>query len=165
MTLGAREAQPERDPDRTFRSRCGLHVRAWKRAAPPPEGAGDPPAYAPAPEMRICLWSEQRQQKDDAILAGKRQRFEQRLAALNAGLSRKNCTKRYDKVLERQGHLKQRYRLVSAQYDMVVERDQAAVSQRKGPCGRKPRPAVPRRAGVPRRASATQAAGAQLDSP
>ena len=140
VTRGKREAPPARDPDCQFRSRCGLLVRAWKRAAPEPEGTGDAPCDATGPEMRICLWSEQRQQKDDAILAGKRQRFEQRLAALHAGLSRKNCTKRYDKVLERLGRLKQRYRLVSAQYDIVVERDGGGRSATQGAARREAAP-------------------------
>ncbi len=42
--------------------------------------------------------------------------------ALHAGLARKGCTKRYDKVLERLGRLKERYRQVAGQYDIAVER-------------------------------------------
>ena len=91
-------------------------------------------------ETRICIWSEQRQKKEDAILAGKRQRFERELAALHAGLTRKRCTKRYDKVIEKLGRLKQRYRLVAAHYDIGVERAADAVVQRKGPRGGQPRP-------------------------
>ena len=132
VTRGKLEAPPARDPDCQFRSRCGLLVRAWKRAGPEPTGAGTAPADATGPEMRICLWSEQRKQKDDAVLAVKRQRFQRELTALHAGLTRKHCTKRYDKMLERLGRLKQRYRLVSAHYDIVVELDETARTQRKG---------------------------------
>ena len=38
------------------------------------------------------------------------------------GQARKGCTKRYDKVLEQLGRLKERYRQVAGQYDIAVER-------------------------------------------
>ncbi len=47
---------------------------------------------------------------------------EANLAWLRAGLARKGCTKRYDKVLERLGLLKERYRQVAGQYDIAIER-------------------------------------------
>ena len=65
------------------------------------------------------MWSQQRQQKDEAIVAWRRERFEAEVRALHAGLTRKGCTKHYDKVLER---LKERYRQVAGQYDIAVER-------------------------------------------
>ena len=52
----------------------------------------------------------------------RRERFEAEVRALHAGLARKGCTKRYDKVLERLGRLKERYRQVAGQYDITVER-------------------------------------------
>ena len=48
--------------------------------------------------------------------------IEAEVRALHAGLARKGCTKRYDKVLERLGRLKERYRQVAGQYDIAVER-------------------------------------------
>ena len=58
----------------------------------------------------------------EAIVARRRERFEAEVRALHAGLARKGCTKRYDKVLERLGRLKERYRQVAGQYDIAVER-------------------------------------------
>ena len=139
---GARKAPPARAPDCEFLTRCGLQARAWKLAEErEPEGAaGHAEEQAEEQETRICIWSEQRQKKEDAILAGKRQRFERELAALHAGLTRKRCTKRYDKVIEKLGRLKERYRLVAAHYDIGVERAADAAVQRKGPRGGQPRP-------------------------
>ena len=115
---------PAQDPELSFRTRHGTAARAWRlRSA---DG-----------ESELCLWSEERQAKDDAILAKQRQRFEQELQALHAGLAKKGCTKRYDKVVERLGRLKERYRRVSGQYDLVVEPAKTATSTgRKTP--RKP---------------------------
>lgn len=44
----------------------------------------------------LCIWSEQIQAKDDAILAQQRERFEEELGALHEGL-----TKKTDRSLER----------------------------------------------------------------
>ena len=107
---GKRQAPPPRAADCEFVTRCGLAAKAWQLSA------------AEAAELEICIWSEQRQRKEDAILDAKRQRFEKELAQLHAGLTRKGCTKRYDKVVERLGRLKERYKLVAGHYDIVVER-------------------------------------------
>ena len=118
----ARKAPPARapDPDCEFLTRCGLQARAWKLAEErEPEGAA---GHAEEQETRICIWSEQRQKKEDTILAGKR------------------CTKRYDKVIEKLGRLKERYRLVAAHYDIAVERAADTVVQRTGRRGGQPRP-------------------------
>ena len=73
-------------------------------------------------ETHLRVWSQQRQQKDEAIVARRRERFEAEVRALHAGLARKGYTKRYDKVLEQLGRLKERYRQVAGQYDIAVER-------------------------------------------
>ena len=94
------EDPPEEDPALEFRTRQGTAARPWRvRTA---DG-----------ESELCLWSQQRQAKDDAILAQHRERFEGELQALHAGLAKKGCTKRYEKVVERLGRLKERYKRVS----------------------------------------------------
>lgn len=115
---------PARDAELSFHTRHGTAARAWRlRSA---DG-----------ESELCLWSEERQAKDDAILAKQRERFERELQALHAGLAKKGCTKRYDKVVERLGRLKERYQRVSGQYELVVEpAKRAASTGRKTP--RKP---------------------------
>ncbi|MYG04269.1 MAG: hypothetical protein F4173_18900 [Acidobacteriia bacterium] len=82
-------------------------------------------------ESELCLWSAERQAKDDAILAKQRARFEEELQALHAGLTKKGCTKRYDKVVERLGRLKERYKRVAGQYELRVERAPAASGRSK----------------------------------
>ena len=71
-------------------------------------------------EAQLCIWSQARQEKDEAILAKKRERFEADLADLHNGLSKPHCTKKYDKVLERLGRLRERYALVNHHYDITV---------------------------------------------
>ncbi len=101
--------QRGRAPDAAFATRAGHPVQAWRV-----DSEGD--------ETHLRVWSQQRQQKDEAIVARRRERFEAEVRALHAGLARKGCTKRYDKVLERLGRLKERYRQVAGQYDIAVER-------------------------------------------
>ena len=102
------EDPPADDPELTFRTRHGSEARAWRlRTA---DG-----------ESELCLWSAERQAKDDAILAQQRERFEGALQALHAGLAKKGCTKRFDKVVERLGRLKERYKRVAGQYAIRVE--------------------------------------------
>ena len=59
-------------------------------------------------------------EKDEAILAKKRERFEADLADLHKGLSKPRSTKKYDKVVERLGRLRERYALVNHHYDITV---------------------------------------------
>ena len=115
------EDPPADDPELTFRTRHGTEARAWRlRTA---DG-----------ESELCLWSAERQAKDDAIRAQQRERFEGALQALHAGLAKKGCTKRFDKVVERLGRLKERYKRVAGQYAIRVE--QAAAATGRPPAAR-----------------------------
>ncbi len=55
--------------------------------------------------------------------AGKR--FEAALQGLHEGLSKKGTTKRYGKILERIGRLKEKHRRVAQHYTLRVEHDEA----------------------------------------
>ena len=79
-------------------------------------------------EARLCVWSQGRQAKDEAILKRQRSKFEQEVRDLHAGLSIKNRTKRYSKVLERLGRIKERHAKVTRQYEIQVRPGQ----QKKG---------------------------------
>ncbi len=78
------------------------------------------------------------------------------MQALDAGLTKKGCTKRYDKVVERLGRLKERYRRVAGQYTLTVERagpdtvasatGQSTPKGQGGGGARKPRRREPERA-------------------
>lgn len=114
---------PARTAELEFQTRHGTAARAWRlRTA---DG-----------ESELCIWSEERQAKDDAILAKQRERFEGELQALHEGLAKKGCTKRYDKVVERLGRLKERYKRVSAQYTLRVDKAAPAAAAK----GRRAKP-------------------------
>ncbi len=102
-------APPGRDPDIVMETRAGYEARAWKLSDSDEE-------------MELCIWSKARQDKDEAILGKKRERFEAELDKLHAGLSRRNCTKAWDKVQQRVGRLRERFAIVNRQYDITVTR-------------------------------------------
>ena len=54
------------------------------------------------------------------MLAQRRERFEAELRQLHAGLSKTGCTKRYARVLERLGRIKERHKAVAGQYHITV---------------------------------------------
>ena len=97
-----------RDPDATINTSSGHEVRVWKLS------------HDHENEAQLCVWSQARQEKDEAILAKKRERFEADLVDLHKGLSKPRSTKKYDKVLERLGRLRERYALVNHHYDITV---------------------------------------------
>ena len=97
-----------RDPDATINTSSGHEVRVWRLS------------HDHENEAQLCIWSQARQEKDEAILAKKRERFEADLADLHNGLSKPRCTKKYDKVLERLGRLREGYALVNHHYDITV---------------------------------------------
>ena len=102
------EAMKTLDADATFETKSGHEVRAWRLS------------HDHENEAQLCIWSQARQEKDDAILAKKRERFEADLADLHKGLSKPRSTRKYDKVLERLGRLRERYALVNHHYDITV---------------------------------------------
>ena len=50
-----------------------------------------------------------------------RQNFEEQLSHLSKSIHKKGCTKRYDKVLERVGRLKEKYKQIARYYQIHVE--------------------------------------------
>ena len=63
-----------RDPDATINTGSGHEVRAWRLS------------HDHENEAQLCIWSQARQEKDEAILAKKRERFEADLADLHKAL-------------------------------------------------------------------------------
>ena len=115
---GAREKPSQDPPAASFRTSKGQQAQAWElEASPGPDEAGGAEA-----ETRLCVWSEGRQAKEDAILRKKRERFEAALRKLHAGLSKPRCLKRYDRVLEKVGRLKETHSLVAKQYEIKVQK-------------------------------------------
>ena len=98
------------EPEATLKTRSGHEARVWKLS------------HEHENEAHLCIWSQARQEKDEAILAKKRERFESDLADLHNGLSKPRCIKKYDKVLQKLGRLQERYALVSRHYDITVKK-------------------------------------------
>lgn len=107
---------PDTDPALRSWPRQGTSARAWRTDTV--DGGS-----------RLCLWSEARQAKDDAILTKQRERFDDALRALHEGLHKKGSAKRYEKVRQRVGRLKERNKRVSAQFDVSVDRAKSETGQ------------------------------------
>ena len=84
-------------------------MRAWRLA----EEAG---------EVRLYVVSEGKKATEDSILAMKRGRFTDALDKLHAGLSIPGRLKRYEKVLESVGRIKQRHTRVARHFEVTVEK-------------------------------------------
>jgi len=74
-------------------------------------------------ELEVYCHSSAKEVKERGIKTRFEKRFESALAEINEGLSMKGRTKSYDKVVERIGRLKERYRRVSKRYEIEVKRD------------------------------------------
>ena len=74
-------------------------------------------------EVLLYCHSEKREKKDTAITSRFHQNLEEALTKLHLGLSKKGCTKRYDKVLESIGRMKQKNSRVAQDYEIDVTPD------------------------------------------
>ena len=75
-------------------------------------------------EILLYCHSSRREKKERAINNRFAICFEQALEKLDNGLQKKGCVKKYDKVLEKTGRLKQKYPKASTQYEVSVEQDE-----------------------------------------
>lgn len=76
-----------------------------------------------AGEMEVYCHSSAKDIKEKGIKTRFEKRFEAGLANVQNALSKKGGTKKYDKVLEKIGRLKERYRRVARRYEIRVEKD------------------------------------------
>jgi transposase len=76
-----------------------------------------------ADELKLYCHSVEKEKKEEGIKNKFQKRFEFELVKARNALDLKNGTKRYDKVLERIGRLKERYRSVARGYKIAVEKD------------------------------------------
>jgi transposase len=74
-----------------------------------------------AEEVVLYCRSHRRGRKEEAMRSRLQQRFESDLKAVGEGLHKSRGTKRYAKVLERIGRLKERHRRVSHYYEIDLE--------------------------------------------
>jgi transposase len=76
-------------------------------------------------EVELYCHSSQREEKEGGIAKLFAQRFEAALTQLAEGLHQKGTVKRYEKVLERLGRLREKYARAARYYEVTVEHDQA----------------------------------------
>jgi transposase len=77
-------------------------------------------------EVELYCHSQQRENKERGIDNLFAQRFETALQKLHEGLSKKRTVKRYDKVLERIGRLREKYARTARYYEITVDHDEAS---------------------------------------
>jgi transposase len=76
-------------------------------------------------EVALYCHSTDKEIKEEGIKNRFEQRFEEALEKVRDALSKKHGTKRYDKVLEKIGRLRERYRRVARRYEISVTKDDA----------------------------------------
>ena len=109
VSRGARPPPPEGGPEALLITSAQQEGRAWRLASE--DG-----------EARLYVVSEGKKKAENAILGLRRNRFEAALEKLHGGLPVKGRLKRYDKVLESIGRLKQRFSAVARHYEITVEK-------------------------------------------
>jgi transposase len=76
-------------------------------------------------EVELYCHSQLREKKEQAIQDSFAEKYETALHSLHSGLSRKGATKKYLKVLERLGRLKEKYARAAQHYEVSVTADDA----------------------------------------
>ncbi len=79
-------------------------------------------------ELYLLCHSEAKEAKEKAILERRLQKFEEGLKEINKGLKRKRTHKRYDKIIERIGRLKEKYG-VGSLYDIEVKQEKGVATK------------------------------------
>lgn len=74
-------------------------------------------------EVELHCHSQARERKEQAMQDRASERFEQQLQSLADGLHKKGGTKRYDKVQQRIGRLREKYPRAAQHYTITVERN------------------------------------------
>ena len=111
----SRKRQRQFDPDAAILIKEGddLTIRAQRRV------------NAETGEVELYCHSSQREKKEQSIAELFAKRFEAALQKLAEGLHKKGTVKRYDKVLERVGRLREKYSRAAQYYEVSVEQDQS----------------------------------------
>ncbi|MEA3361204.1 MAG: IS1634 family transposase [Thermodesulfobacteriota bacterium] len=73
-------------------------------------------------ELELYCHSIDKEKKEESIKTKFQERFEHELLKARNALHLRNGTKRYDKVVERIGRLKERFKLVSHRYNVSIEK-------------------------------------------
>lgn len=76
-------------------------------------------------EVELYCHSELREKKEQSMQDSFAEKYEMALDSLHHGLSKKGTTKKYTKVLERLGRLKEKYARAAQHYEVTVTADEA----------------------------------------
>ena len=76
-------------------------------------------------ELELYCHSSAKAAKAKQMVSKSVIRYEEELKKLSAGLTKKGCTKKYEKVVEKLGRLKEKYRKINKYYDITVNPDEA----------------------------------------
>jgi transposase len=76
-------------------------------------------------EIELYCHSTAKEVKEEGIKNRFEKRFEDELKKVLAALSKRRGTKRYEKVLEKIGRLKERYKRVARRYEIKIDKDEA----------------------------------------
>jgi transposase len=74
-------------------------------------------------ELELYCYSVDKEKKEESIKTKFQGRFEAELLKARNALHLPNGTKRYEKVIERIGRLKEKFKLVSHRYNITIEKD------------------------------------------
>lgn len=85
-------------------------------------------------ELKLICHSTAREKKELSMKHFFQERFEEKLQNLSDGLTKKGCTKSYEKVLEKIGRLKQKYSTVARFYQIEVKQKEKNASSIQWEC-------------------------------
>ena len=74
-------------------------------------------------EIELYCHSKGKEKKEKGIKTLFQNRFEEELIKAQSALSKKNGIKRYEKVIERIGRLKERFKRVAHRYEVIIKKD------------------------------------------
>jgi hypothetical protein len=75
-------------------------------------------------ELELYCHSEAKEAKTKVMVSKASKRYEEELDKLASGLNKKGFTKKYEKVMERLGRLKEKNKRISSLYEVTVESDE-----------------------------------------
>ncbi len=77
-------------------------------------------------EAIVYCHSVMKEKKEESMKDSSQKHFEEALKKLREGLTKKRCMKAYDKVVEKVGRLKEKYRSISSHYKIIVVADESS---------------------------------------
>ena len=90
-------------------------------------------------ELELYCHSLDKEKKEEGIKNKFQQRFEEELIKADKALNLKSGTKRYEKVIERIGRLKEKFKRVSHLYHITIDKDQESGKAKKSPSEKRKR--------------------------